>query len=435
MAGAGLFEMNRLALAFGTDDNRLEVEEVAIVAFVVEGFDVDHAFAFIDVHFGGEVGVLDSAQAPLADLGPKLAVLVPVEPELAPLGLGIGSEGDGAAKAVLPVSEERIVFVGEEGSFGPRFGGGGNVAKERGILVGADAADKFGLGLQTGFEGIFINGGLENDGGFLDENLWEFVGLGDVVESAFSFVGHHDHGVGRGMAGDQHGADSDAVADDGLHESGSRRAGIAIAEDNDVLEVGMGFLKRLMGHFENVLETAEVALIHAGDFLAESFFVADLLEVEEPMFVAIPKDDAHFVIGPESRENPLGAIASDLVAIAEFHAVHDENDRPAGKDLLAVEFHADRQGGFERRIAVTASGVGLIAADTNETDTEIAHGAFEELHSVRAKITGSDVADKDGIVTLHFGEAAGEPAGGNEFDFKASGLKGLGQLLVLVGIG
>src|SRR5712675_2128323 len=97
MAGPGLLEAHRLPLAFGTNDDGLEVQKIAVVALVVQRLDMDQSLALIYADFGGEVGILQLAQTPLPDLRPELAVLIPVEPEFAPLGFGVRGEGHRAA--------------------------------------------------------------------------------------------------------------------------------------------------------------------------------------------------------------------------------------------------------------------------------------------------------------------------------------------------
>ena len=74
------------------------------------------------------MGILDAPQAPLADLRPELAVLVPVQPNLSPFCLRVGSEGDRAAKAVLPMSQQRIAFVGNQWCLGAGLLARGDVA-------------------------------------------------------------------------------------------------------------------------------------------------------------------------------------------------------------------------------------------------------------------------------------------------------------------
>src|SRR6185312_3360118 len=79
--------------------------------------------------------------------------------------------------------------------------------------------------------------------------------------------------------------------------------------------------------------------------------------------------------------------------------------------------------------------IGLIAANADEADAEIAHGALEELLAIGAQVSGSDVADEDGIVTLHFGEGRRESVDADQFQLKARGLERGRKLLVLLRIG
>src|SRR5437879_9378312 len=97
MAGPGLLQMDGLALAFRTGYVDGQIEEIAVVALFIERLDANQSFAFIDGHFGGEIGVFETPKAPLANLRPELPVFLPVQPDFSPACFGVGSEGDGAA--------------------------------------------------------------------------------------------------------------------------------------------------------------------------------------------------------------------------------------------------------------------------------------------------------------------------------------------------
>ncbi len=88
MARAGLFQGEDLLLAFGADDQQLQVEEIAIVPFGVDGLDADVAFAFLHGDLGIEIGGIDAPQAPLRDLLPELLVLAPSPANWRPIWRG-----------------------------------------------------------------------------------------------------------------------------------------------------------------------------------------------------------------------------------------------------------------------------------------------------------------------------------------------------------
>src|SRR5204862_1667473 len=137
----------------------------------------------------------------------------------------------GSAEAILPMCEQRIAFIRPERCFGTWFGSGGNIAEQRWIFTGADAAHDFAYRTDLRFERFFINGRFEDDGGFFDENLREVVGRVDIIKAAFALVSHPDHGIRSRMARNQNRTDSNAIASNGLHERLRRRTGIAIAKD------------------------------------------------------------------------------------------------------------------------------------------------------------------------------------------------------------
>ncbi len=143
VAGASLFEAHHLPIALRAHDDRLQVEKILVVPVRVERLDADHAFAFVDVHLRGEVGVLHAAQTPLRGLHPELAILVPVHPHARPLRFGVAGERDGAAQPVLPMREQRVAFVRVQRNFRARLRLRAHVAVQRGIFVSANAADEF----------------------------------------------------------------------------------------------------------------------------------------------------------------------------------------------------------------------------------------------------------------------------------------------------
>src|SRR5436190_2012251 len=118
MSGPSLFETNRLPLAFWADHDGLKIQEIAVIALLVQRFDTQMAFAAINGHIACEIRIFQTTHAPLADLGPELAVFVPAQPIASPPCFRIRRERHRASKAVLPVSENRIALVRHERSFG-----------------------------------------------------------------------------------------------------------------------------------------------------------------------------------------------------------------------------------------------------------------------------------------------------------------------------
>ena len=201
-----------------------------------------------------------------------------------------------------------------------------------------------------------------------------------------------------------------------------------------MLEVGGGFFEGVVVHLQDVLEAAQVALIHAGDLLGQVFLILDLLQLKEPAFglSSIPHYHTHFIGGAEGGQHTLGALAGHFIAIGELHAVHDQHHRAAGQHLFAVQLHAHRQGGFQRRAPIAARGIGLVSAHTNQAHAKIAHGALQQFLAVGAQVPRGDVADENGVVTLHLGEGAGEGIEADEADFQMRSLQGGRQLFVFL---
>src|SRR4029077_5712582 len=96
-----------------------------------------------------------------------------------------------------------------------------------------------------------------------------------------------------------------------------------------MFQIGGGFLKRIMGHFHNVLEAAQVSLVHASYLARKSLFIADFLQLKQPSLRAAPEDDTHFIISTQSAKNALRTISRDLISVGELHSMHDQDDRAA----------------------------------------------------------------------------------------------------------
>ena len=326
--------------------------------------------------------------------------------------------------------ENRVALVGHERDFRTRLRRGADVATQG--RQRAESAHEFAGGGELRRERLLEDRALQNHCRFLDEDLRKLRRILHVVETAAPFLRHSDHRVRSGMARDEHGGHGDAVADDGLHLLLRRRARIAVAEDDDVFEVRRGFLETLMRQGHHAAEARQVALIHAGDLFAERFLVANVRHREQPALGAVPEHDAHFISWPQRIQHAEGAVARDLIAIRELHAVHDERDGALGQNLLGIQLHVHRQRGFERRAAIRPGGISLVAAHAHEADAEIAHGAFEQLHVVRADVARREIADEDGVVALHLGERRRESVEAGGLHFETRRAQSLDELRVLL---
>ena len=405
MARGGLLKPDGLAVPLRTHDRSLQVQKVPVVPLCIHGIHTHHPLAADNRQLGREQRILRPAKRPLRGLGPKLPILGPAHPVLPPPGTGIGCEGHGATQPELPVGEEGIAIFRPEGGFGPGLFSGGHMAEQGWITGGRNPAHRLSARPELGPERLLIDRRFQNDGSFLEKNLGQFIGGGDVVKAATTLLRQPDHGLRSEMACDQDRADRDPVFHDGCHQLFGGDLGIAIAEDNDVLEVGRGFHQRLMGHLQHALEGAQIPLVHARDLARQFLLRADLLQVEQPAFGAIPKHHPHLVGRSQRGEHPLRTIACHLVAVGEFHAVHDHHHRAAGQHLFAVQLHADREDRFQRRAPVTARRKSLIPTQTDQPHPEIPHRTLQKFLPFGADIPCGKVADEDGVVTLHLRES------------------------------
>ena len=126
------------------------------------------------------------------------------------------------------------------------------------------------------------------------------------------------------------------------------------------------------------------------------------------------------ILRPQGVESCNGDIAGDLVAIIKLHAVHDQSQRATGQHLLTAQFHVHWQCRFQGCVPVAACGIGLIAANADQPDSEIPDCAFEQFHQVATQVPRSDVAKKDGIIALHLGECAREAVYVRDFHLHVS---------------
>ncbi|MPN42507.1 hypothetical protein SDC9_190064 [bioreactor metagenome] len=165
-----------------------------------------------------------------------------------------------------------------------------------------------------------------------------------------------------------------------------------------------------MRHFKHTLKTDQVTLVHPGYLTGHLLLITHFGQREHPAFAPVPKQNPHFVSRTQSRQHTLGTISRHLVAIHELHAVHDQNDCARRKDLLAVQFHTHRQHRFQGCAAIAACGIGLRTTHTHEAHTEIADRAFKQLLPGASQVTCGEVADKDGIIVLKFGQGSRKSA-------------------------
>ena len=129
------------------------------------------------------------------------------------------------------------------------------------------------------------------------------------------------------------------------------------------------------------------------------------------------------------------AIPRYLIPIGELHAVHDEHHRPAGQDLLAVQFHIHRQSRLQRRASIAARGISLVPAHADQPHAKIAHRALEQLLTIHPQVACGEVADEDRIITLHLGQGAGKILDPHQAGFQARRLQRRSQRPVLIGLG
>ena len=237
------------------------------------------------------------------------------------------------------------------------------------------------------------------------------------------------------MARDEHRADRDAVADNGLHQLRGGCSRIAIAEHDDVLEAGARFLQGLVRFLHRSLKRGHIALVHSRDGAAHCLLVADFCQLKYPVLGAVPKQHAHLVLRAEGLQHADGAIAGGLVAVHELHAVHDEHHRAGRQDLLAAQLHVHRQRLFERRAAVTARRVRLIATDAHEANAEVAHRALQQFHQRVAQVPRRNVAQENAVVALHLGKRAGEFGDLGDFHVQICRTQRLSQRGVFVRLG
>ena len=78
-------------------------------------------------------------------IGPELVVAVPGDPVRGPARLGVGGEHGGAAQAILPAFQQRLLAVDAQNHLRRRLGDEAHIALERRRFVHAHAVQNFGL--------------------------------------------------------------------------------------------------------------------------------------------------------------------------------------------------------------------------------------------------------------------------------------------------
>ena len=170
-----------------------------------------------DRDVGFEIAGLHPAQAPVGDLRPKGLVVAPADPVAAPLGLGVGRERHRPTETVLPVGQQRVALRGQQRRLGAGLLAGSHVPEKLRVAARAETGQQFAAAALLRYERVLVNRRLEDDGGFLEENLRQLRGVGDVVEPSGALVGNLDHGLRPGVACDEHGADGNLVGAHAVH--------------------------------------------------------------------------------------------------------------------------------------------------------------------------------------------------------------------------
>ena len=257
------------------------------------------------------------------------------------------------------MGQQRVALRRQQRCLGTGFFAGRHVAEQLRVAARAEPGQQFAAAALLRRKRLLVDRGLEDDGSFLEEDLWQLRRVGDVVKPPGALVGDLDHGLRPGMARDEHGADSDLVGAHAVHQLFAWPTRVAVAKDDHVLDAGGRFLEPLVAHRHQVFERRQVALVHAHDLPAEFLLVADLAQVrlgEQPAILSIPQHDSQFIVGAHRVQHTDRALPGDLISIVELHAMHQQHQRARRQHLLAVEFHAHRQRPLERGVAVAACG-------------------------------------------------------------------------------
>ena len=200
------------------------------------------------------------------------------------------------------------------------------------------------------------------------------------------------------MPPDHHRADCDTVVDNRVDEILVGRSRVAVAEHHHVLEGGGGLFQGIVGHAHHMRETRHVTRIHTHDQTSFLPLVPDFREGKQPTVSAVPKNNAHLVHGTQGVQGGERDLAGPIVAVGELGGMAHDHQRPAGKDLLAVQLHVHRQRLLQRRSAIAAGRIGLVPADADQTDAKITHRALDQEHEAFAEIARRHVAQKEYVV-------------------------------------
>ena len=366
----------------GPFDKTPEIEPVERLAVIAERFHLHAAVPADDPGGDFQVALRPLARGPANSLRPKFAELLPVHPMLAPVAGRVGRECHAASQAILPVGQERAALAPVDGLqrlFRARLELGDHEGQKRRELTRGKTFDRLGHGFQDRRERLVGDQTAANHGGFLDEDLRELARiLGVVITSA---CGLGDNLQRLDLLGavrrDADGRYGDATGAKLLQELLGRHAGVAVGNNDAVLERGVGVFQGRVGHLHGAAEIRHVAGGGAVDPRVQLPALGGGRQGKEPAISTSVHQDADQILTAQHANGGLGDFFRPIVAPSELGCVQDKNQGAVGHDLAHFDFHVHRQGALDGRAAVAAGAEAVFAADHHQAQPRVHHCGLE----------------------------------------------------------
>ena len=370
-----------------------------------------------EVQAGGVV-----AERPAHRLGPEPADVGPGCPRRGPPEAVIGRDRHAPAEAVPPAGQDGVPSGAREGNVCERLRSGGDVSANR-WWEGETQERRPGAAPGEG-------GGLLDDkrpdghhrlGG---EDLGHAVEiLGDVRPSPTP-PGQGPHELDVGVPPDRDRAHGDLVPSQGRGDAAKvARVGQAVAEDDDVLDLGRGTAEEFPRGPERRGHHRAAPGFEPRDLLEHTLTLARFGWGDQPAIFLIEGDHADLVVLAQQIDDRggdlLGQCLLGELRAERLHAprrVDDEHDGDGGERQRLADVHRHGQRLFERRPGVPANAVAVAAPNHDEASAHRLDERPNALLLPLAQVERRDVVEDHAPVRGKSDEGLGHVLGCPDID-------------------
>ncbi len=269
-------------------------------------------------------------------------------------------------------------------------------------------------GENVGHEVFLHDAGARDRLRLFEEDLWDG---GDVVGLVVAAAAPARDVLHRGVVGEApvgraggDGRDGDAGLADGRDERGVGVLGVAVAQQDDVLDPGVGPAQRVESGLERGLVAHRIGRPHGLDRRVDRRLVRGVSQGDRPSAVwlvgPVGVVDLDAVGRGQQRDDTLACGLGDIDVRRRLEILDDEGHGHGGGVLALWQFHAHRQHALQRGAGVAADPVAGGAADDDETAAAVDVGGERRALGVEQRgveVERRDVDQRHGVEAAQVG--------------------------------